>query len=102
MRYEPPKWVTALSILVIVGFVDGFMFLVTTFLFHFSSGQDRMGPVVNYGGLGVAAGTLLFAATVWRVRSPVDALKWAAIATPVAWVAAALIEWVFSFSLGTG
>jgi hypothetical protein len=51
MRYEPPKWVTALSILVIVGFVDGFMFLVTTFLFHFSSGQDRMGPVVTTAGL---------------------------------------------------
>ena len=78
------------------------MFLATTFLFHFSSGQDRMGPVVNYGALAVVAGTSLLALIAWRIRSPAAALKWAAIATPVAWVAAALVEWVLSFSLGAG
>jgi hypothetical protein len=78
------------------------MFLATTFLFHFSSGQDRMAPVVNYGALTVVAGTSLLAVMVWRIRSPAAALKWAAIATPVAWVAAVLVEWVFSFFLGAG
>ena len=78
------------------------MFLATTFLFHFSSGQYRMGPVVNYGALAVVAGTSLLAVIAWRIRSPSAALKWAAITTPVAWVAAALVEWVFSFFLGAG
>lgn len=78
------------------------MFLATTFLFHFSSGQYRMGPVVNYGALAVVVGTSLLAVIAWRIRSPAAALKWAALATPLAWVAAALVEWVFSFFLGAG
>jgi hypothetical protein len=90
------------SIVLILGPAGGFMFLATTFLFHFSSGQDRMAPVVNYGALAVVAGTSLLAVMVWRIRSPAAALKWAAIATPVAWVAAVLVEWVFSFFLGAG
>jgi hypothetical protein len=87
-------------IVLIVGLVAPVMYLVTTFLFHFSSGQDRMGPVVNYGALGVVAGTLVLAATVWRIRSPAAALRWTAIATGVAWVAAVVIEWGLSFAFG--
>jgi hypothetical protein len=78
------------------------MYLVTTFLFHFSGGQYRMGPVVDYSALAVIAGTLLLTAIVWRVRSPAAALKCAAIATPAAWVVAIVVEWGFSFALGAG
>jgi hypothetical protein len=76
------------------------MYLVTTFLFHFSSGQDRMGPVVNFGALGVVLGTLVLAAIIWRARSPAAAVRWTAIATGVAWVAAIVIEWGLSFAYG--
>jgi hypothetical protein len=102
VRFEAPRWTTAVSIGLILVPAGIFMFLATTFLFHFSSGQDRMGPVVNYGALAVVAGTSLLAVVTWRIRSPAAALKWTAIATPVAWVAAALVEWVLSFSLGAG
>lgn len=86
--------------MLIVGLVAPVMYLVTTFLFHFSSGQDRMGPVVNNGALGVVAGTLLLAAVVWKVRSPGAALRWTAITTPVAWVVAVIVEWGLSFAFG--
>jgi hypothetical protein len=90
----------ALSIVLIVGSAGTFMFLATTFLFHFSSGQDRMGPVVNYGALAVVAVTSLLAVIAWKLRSPAAALKLTAIATPSAWVAAGLVEWVLSFFFG--
>ncbi len=96
----PARWTTALAIVFIVGLVAPVMYLVTTFLFHFSSGQDRMGPVVNYSALGVVAGTLLLAPVVWKVRSPGAALRWTAIATPVAWVVAVIVEWGLSFAFG--
>jgi len=101
-RYRPPTWATVLSIALIVGLIAPVMYLVTTFLFHFSGGQYRMGPVVDYGALAVIASTLLLTAIVWKVRSPAAALKCAAIAAPVAWVVAILVEWGFSFALGAG
>lgn len=42
----------AVSLLFLVGLTGAFMYLVTTFLFHFSGGQYRMGPVVDYTALG--------------------------------------------------
>jgi hypothetical protein len=98
--YRPPTWATVLSIALIVGLVAPVMYLITTFLFHFSGGQYRMGPVVDYGALGVIVGTLVLAVIVWRVRTPAAALKWTAIATPVAWLVAIAVEWGFSFALG--
>jgi arginine exporter protein ArgO len=100
--YRPPAWATVLSIALIVGLVAPVMYLVTTFLFHFSGGQYRMGAVVDYGALAVVVGTLVLAVIVWKVRSPATALKWTAIATPVAWVVAIVVEWGFSFALGAG
>jgi arginine exporter protein ArgO len=100
--YRPPTWATVLSIALIVGLVAPVMYLVTTFLFHFSGGQYRMGPVVDYGALAVIAGTLLLTAIVWKVRSPAAALKTASIATPVAWFVAILVEWGLSFAWGAG
>ena len=94
------KVAVALSLLLLIGVAGAFMYLVTTFLFHFSGGQFRMGPVVDYGALAVVAGTLLLAMIVWKIRSPIVAVKYTAIATPVAWVVALLVEWGFSFVLG--
>ena len=51
------KAAVAISLVVIVGVAAAFMFLVTTFLFHFSGGQSRMEPVVNYGALSVVGDT---------------------------------------------
>lgn len=90
----------ALSIALIVGPAALVMYLVTTFLFHFSGGQSRMGPVVDYGALTVIAGTLLLTVIVWRVRSPAAALRTTAIVTPVAWVLAIVVEWGLSFAWG--
>ena len=73
----------AVSLALVIGLAGAFGFLVTTFLFHFSSGQDRMEPVVNYGALGVIAITALLTIVVWRIRSPAEAAKYAAIATGV-------------------
>ena len=100
MSRQPARWATALSIALIVGAAALVMYLVTTFLFHFSSGQYRMGPVVDFGALGVVLGTLVLAAIVWRVRSPAAAVRWTGIATGVAWVAAIVIEWGLSFAYG--
>lgn len=78
------------------------MYLVTTFLFHFSSSQDRMGPVVDCGVIAVVTGTMLLAAIVWKIRSPSTAVICAAIATPVAWASAVFVAWRFSFVLSAG
>jgi hypothetical protein len=98
--YRPPAWATVLSIVLVVGLVAPVMYLITTFLFHFSGGQDRMGPVVNYAALAVVVGTLAVGAIVWKVRSPAAALRWTAVATPVAWLVAIAVEWGFSFAWG--
>jgi hypothetical protein len=75
-------------------------YLVTTFLFAFSGGQYRMAAVVNLGAVLVLVSGFAVAAITWIVRSPTDALKWAAIATVIGWVAAIAIEFALSFSLG--
>lgn len=92
----------AFSLVLVIGVAAAFMFLVTTFLFHFSGGQSRMEPVVNYGALAVIAATALVALVTWRRRSQADAVKYTAIATAVFWVAAVFVEWGFSFALGAG
>jgi hypothetical protein len=97
---QPARWTTVLSIALVVGAAAVIMYLVTTFLFHFSSGQYRMGSVVDLGALLIVLGTLVLAAIVWRVRSPAAAVRWTAIATGVAWVAALVIEWGLSFAYG--
>jgi hypothetical protein len=102
VRSPPSKSATGLSIAIIVGPAAVVMYLVTTFLFHFSGGQYRMGPVVDYGALAVIAVTLLLTAIAWRVRSPAAALKTATIATIVAWVLAIVVEWGLSFVWGAG
>jgi hypothetical protein len=102
VRSGPSKRATALSIAIIVGPAAPVMYLITTFLFHFSGGQYRMGPVVDYGALTVIAGTLVLTAIAWRVRSRAAAVKTAAIATPVAWVLAIVVEWGLSFVWGAG
>ena len=76
------------------------MFLLTSFLFDFSGGQYRMGPVVAYGALAAVSGALIVTAIAWRIRSPDAAAAWAAIATAVAWAAAILVEWRISYVLG--
>lgn len=96
------KVAVAVSLLLLIGLAGGFMYLVTTFLFHFSSGQGRMGPVVDYTALTVIVGTILLSALVWKVRSPTAAVTFAAIATPVAWAVAVFVEWRISFALGAG
>lgn len=88
--------VAAGALVVIIGLGGGFMWLVTTFLFHFSGGQVKMGPVVDYGALVVIALTALLTVITWMVRSPAAALKVGASATAVAWVVAVVVEWAFS------
>jgi hypothetical protein len=90
------KAAAAISLIAIVGFASGFMYLVTTFLFHFSGGQVHMGPVVDYGALAVIALLILLAVIIWRVRSPAVAVKYTAIVTGVAWAVAVVIEWGLS------
>jgi hypothetical protein len=94
------KAAVAVSLIVIVSVATAFMFLVTTFLFHFSGGQSRMEPVVNYGALAVVAVTALVAIVSWITRSPAEAVKFTVIATAVLWVAVVIVEWGFSFALG--
>jgi hypothetical protein len=96
------KVAVAFSLVLVIGLGAAFMLLVTTFLFNFSAGQSRMGPVVNYGALAVIAATALVAVVTWRTRSPADAVKYTAIATGVLWVVALIVEWGFSFALGAG
>src|ERR1700694_5273860 len=96
------KVALALAVVLTIGLAGAFMYLVTTFLFHFSSGQDRMGPVVNYGALAVIAGTTLLAAIAWKIRSPSAAVKITAIATPAACAVTLVVEWGLSFVFGAG
>lgn len=92
----------ALLMVFVVVLISGFMYLVTTFLFHFSGGQTRMGPVVDNGALAVTAFSLLTVAIVWRMRSLTAAAICTAVVTPVAWVVAVFVEWRLSFALGAG
>jgi hypothetical protein len=94
----------AIAIGIVIGVLlsGAFMYLVTTFLFGFSGGQYRMGPVVEFGALAVIATPLLTAAITWRIRTPTIAAITAGIATAVAWVLAILVEWRISYVLGAG
>jgi hypothetical protein len=96
------KLALAVSLFLVIVPAAAFMFLVTTFLFSFSSGQSRMGPVVNYGALAVIVIAVLVAAVAWRLRPPNQAIKYTAIATGVLWVVAVFAEWGLSFALGAG
>ena len=90
------KVVVALLILLMVGVISGVMYEISIFLFAFSGGQARMEPVVNYIALAVIAVVILLTAIVWKIRTPTGAAIFAAICTPVAWVAAMLVEWGIS------
>ena len=96
------KRANAIGIVIGVLVSGAFMYLVTTFLFAFSGGQNRMGPVVALGALAVIATTLLAAAIAWRIRPPATAAITAGIATAVAWVLAIFVEWSISYVLGAG
>jgi hypothetical protein len=98
----PTKVVVAILIVLLIAVISGFMYAVSTFLFAFSGGQSRMVPIVEYGAIAVVAAMILLAAIVWRLRSPVTAAKYAAIATPAAWVVAMFVEWALSFEFGAG
>lgn len=91
-------YLAALAVLVL--FSSALGFLITTFLFAFSGGQARMVAVVNIGALVVVVVLILVAVVAWVIRSPVEAIKWTAIATGVAWLTAIIVEWILSFSLG--
>ena len=78
----------------------GFFYLVTTFLFAFSGGQYLMVPIVSAGPIVVLTLTLVIAAVAWIFRSPVAAIKAAAIVTGAGWGAAIVVEWLISFRLG--
>jgi hypothetical protein len=96
------KVVVALLVVFIIAVISAAMYGVTTFLFHFSGGQARMGPVVDYGAIVVITVSLVIAAIVWKRRSPTAAAIYAAVGTPAAWVVAVFIEWCLSFVLGAG
>ena len=100
---RPARISVPLAILAIAGIVLGAAavgYLVTTFLFAFSGGQNRMVVVVNVGGLIVIGLNVLVAGAAWIVRSRADSIKWTAIAAGVGWAAALIAEWVLSFWLG--
>jgi hypothetical protein len=100
---QPTQGSWILSIVVLAAVVlpaAGFGYLVTTFLFAFSGGQDRMVEVVNLGALSVIALGVVVAAVAWRLRSPAAAVKWTATATGLGWIAAVVVEWIVSFRLG--
>jgi hypothetical protein len=92
--------VMAIAIAIVVLAAGAIGYLVTTFLFAFSGSQYRMVAVVNLGAVLVLVSSFAVAAVSWMLRSPMDALKWALIATAIGWVAAFAIEFVLSFSLG--
>ena len=99
---QPGKTSTALTVITIAAIVlpaAGVGYLVTTFLFAFSGGQSRM-VGVNLGCLVVIGLGVVLGAIAWRLRSPVDAIKWSAIATGAGWVAVLIAEWLISFRLG--
>jgi hypothetical protein len=96
------KRAIAIGIFVGVVLIGALMYFVTVFLFDFSSGQSRMGPVVEFGALTVIATTLLAAAAAWKIRSPAAASNIVWFATAAAWVVAIFVEWRFSYVLGAG
>lgn len=104
MRNAGPARTPALLLIVAIAAIvlpaAGVGYLATTFLFAFSGGQYRMVEVVNVGALAVIGLDVLVALVTWTLRSPAAAIKWTAIATGVGWVAAVIVEWLVSFTLG--
>ena len=84
-------------IALIIVFSGLVMWAVTTFLFHFSSSQGPMGPIVDNGALAVVLATALVAVLAWRARSPDAAVGWTGIATIGFWAIALFVEWQLSF-----
>jgi hypothetical protein len=97
-RTSAPLWILAIAAIIVPA--AGVAYLVTTFLFAFSGGQNRMVAVVNLGALTVIGLGVLAAAVTWRLRSPAAAIKWTATATGIGWVLAFIAEWLISFRLG--
>jgi hypothetical protein len=97
---RPNAALSIVAVALIVLPATGVGYLITTFLFAFSGGQNRMVAVVNVGALTVIGLDVLVAAVMWRLRSPTAAIKWTAITTGVGWVAAVVADWLISFSLG--
>lgn len=95
---ERASWIIAIAAIVVLPAI--FMFLVTTFLFAFSSGQSRMVAVVNTVDLVVVALGVVVAAVTWRWRSAPTAIKVTAAVTGASWFLAVLVELVLSFFLG--
>lgn len=77
------------------------MYGVTTFLFHFSGGQYRMGPIVNAGAL-IAIGTTLGAGVItgWRTDSRRRTFAVMLQAAWIVWLVVLVAEWLLSFRFG--
>lgn len=77
------------------------MYLVTTFLFAFSSSQSGMVPVVNAAPWIVDLGVLIIGlASLARTRSPGSTTRVMLAATLSGWLLAVALEWLLSFRLG--
>jgi hypothetical protein len=77
------------------------MFAITTFLFHFSGGQYRMGPIVTAGPfIAIAAALVAGSITAWRTAQFGLAFGVMARATGIAWAVLVLGYWLLSFAFG--
>ena len=97
-RTAAPLAIFAIAAIVLGAGAAGY--LVTTFLFAFSGGQNRMVAVVNLGALTVVGLDILVAAATWILRSAAVSIKWTAMAAGGSWAAALIVEFVLSFWLG--
>src|SRR2546426_10690729 len=89
-RTSVPLAILAIGAIVLGAAAAGY--LVTTFLFAFSGGQNRMAGVVHVGGLIVVGLDVLLGAAGWILRSPADALSWTALAAGAGWAAALIAD----------
>ena len=77
------------------------MYVVTTFLFAFSSGESRMVPIVAAGPWLVAAVALLAGAVALATTRSLPRALWAVLGSiVVAWPVAVVVYWVVSDRLG--
>lgn len=95
---ERAWWIAGITAIVVLPAL--FMYLVTTFLFAFSSGQSRMLGVVNAVDVAMVAITVVVAAVTWRWRAAAAAAAITAVVTAVGWFVAVIAEWILSFFLG--
>ena len=76
------------------------MSLVTTFLFHFSGGQTRMGPVVDAGPLIALAFALVVGiSTAWRTAQYGPVFKMMLKATLLIWLVIIVVDQLLSVTL---